>query len=161
MGQQMIRSSVTVRQASFKLSQLDEIYDTAHCLSLYFPQPEAVKPAIYELLFNAIEHGNLGIGYELKGELLRQGSLYEELTHRAALPENKHKLVHIEFEHENGVRCLSICDEGQGFDWRSYRLRAAGEFGAHGRGLLIIWQSPFHSVTFNNVGNSVVCEFID
>lgn len=155
MGQSL---PLTATRLTFRVCEPEEVYDTATQLAALFPQPEAVQTAIYELLFNAIEHGNLQIGYALKGKLLHDGTLYDELRRRMALPEHRHKSVHIECHLFEDRTRLSIADAGAGFDWRRFVPRPFDGFNINGRGLFIAFRAPFDTIRFNASGNEVTCE---
>ena len=94
--------------------------------------------ALYELLQNAIEHGNLGIGYREKSRLLKQRCFRQEVERRLSLAENAHLYVDVE------VRILETCieilitDQGSGFDFEKYtEFEPKRALDAHGRGILL------------------------
>lgn len=146
-------------QYQFAIRQPQQVYDMANQLSQYFFRPKQVMTAIYELLMNAIEHGNLGIGYELKSQLIKEGCLLSEIERRLSLPVNLNKQVHIRILEEEGGCKLQITDQGAGFDWRPFFIGEPGPFKTHGRGLFIVRQAPL-MVRFNRTGNSIICESI-
>lgn len=88
----------------------------AHC----FPTPERMGIVLSELLLNAIEHGNLGIGYQRKTELVAEGELEEEIARRQELPENMDKCVAVEFERTRREMIITIMDQGKGFDYEQF-----------------------------------------
>lgn len=127
-------------------------------LARYFASHPDIAVGIHELLVNAVEHGNLDIGSEMKADLLRKGQFHREMARRLALPENCGKYVEITIRSQCGVQTLSIQDMGKGFDWKA----CLGESGAggtaiHGRGLLIASQCGFSGLTFNKAGNCAIC----
>ena len=67
--------------------------DQAECLGAGLASACAADKCggLLELFVNAIEHGNLGIGYEEKTRLLGEGILSEEIERRLELPENADK----------------------------------------------------------------------
>ena len=69
---------------------------------------------------NAVEHGNLGIGYDEKASLLRSGSWREEVERRLNLSENHGKFASLTFETTEEAVVIRIKDEGEGFDWQRY-----------------------------------------
>ncbi len=147
-----------VHRATYCLTRPEEVYAMTCQLAGLYAQPEEMRTAIYELLFNAIEHGNLQIGYRLKGQLLRNGLLYDELQRRLALPENRAKAVRITRLESAGFSELSIMDDGDGFDWQRFRPKAFDSFNLNGRGLFIALRAPFVAINFNRSGNQVTCE---
>ncbi len=140
-----------------KLKDLDGIHHMAQLLAQYFPNPNQYVTGIYELLLNAVEHGNLGIGFQAKTELIRKGMWKDELTRRLALPENAHKKVDITMIHDEHEGRLTITDQGDGFAWREFINRGPGGRLPHGRGLLIAFNSEFDHIAFNEAGNEVTC----
>lgn len=97
-----------------------------------------------ELVVNAVEHGNLGIGYKEKGQLLSNNKWEEEIHKRYQLPPYRDKYVTLQIEKETAGRegepCLrvSLKDQGEGFAWQEYMKFSMERLGdPHGRGILI------------------------
>jgi anti-sigma regulatory factor (Ser/Thr protein kinase) len=145
------------RTWSFKLKTPDEVRDISYALSRSFPTPEKFRLGIYELLVNAIEHGNLGLGFETKTALLRDGGWEEEIERRLALPDYRDRKVDIAFARTNRYCRLSIADQGKGFFWRKHLDRISCGRRPNGRGLLIAFNSGFDGIAFNRLGNRVTC----
>jgi anti-sigma regulatory factor (Ser/Thr protein kinase) len=135
----------------------NEIDSLAGTLARAFPVPDDVITGIYELLLNALEHGNLGIGYETKGTLLRAGQWHDEVCRRLRMDENAEKYVEVALEHDADACCLTITDMGQGFDWRYRLLKGIDPDSPNGRGLTIAMKSGFDALAFNPCGNAVTC----
>lgn len=136
---------------------LNVIYPVAESLARYFPKPDEVMIAIYELILNAIEHGTLGLGYETKTELLRSGKWHEELGRRLAASQVQDKAVTVSLEcNETGI-VLSIADEGRGFTWQDFTGRKQSIDRPNGRGLWLAFHSAFDEISFNPEGNVVTC----
>jgi len=133
-----------------------------HCRSI-FPLTEifTLRFGLYEMLVNAIEHGNLGITYQEKSAALEQNRLGELLKERAAEPERAARRVHITCDIKpEGLTCR-IRDEGDGFDHSMYSnttdpAQLFEELGTslHGRGILLT-SLQFDTVRFNDKGNEV------
>jgi hypothetical protein len=104
----------------FKLKTTEDAFRLAAALSYHATRPEDVNLAVSELIVNAVEHGNLGIGYEEKNHLLQHGTLNEEINRRLALPENINKVVKVIFERIGNKITVLIEDQGNGFDWKKY-----------------------------------------
>ncbi len=143
--------------ARYYFRNAEEIYDLARYLAEELPNSHAVMIGIYELLLNAVEHGNLGMDREAKSALLRQGTFGKEINKRLSLPENKIKYVEVEWEKDECFTRLSIRDQGKGFDWRQQMTPETPNRSIHGRGLLIAEQCGFDAVTFNEHGNAATC----
>jgi YesN/AraC family two-component response regulator len=104
---------------------------------------------LFELMANAIEHGNLGITYEDKSRFLEEGTHQAEIRRRLELPENRSKRARIELERDQHRLRLRIRDCGAGFDYRKYlTVDPRRLFDAHGRGILL-------------AGNALDLQYID
>lgn len=141
----------------YTLKNLQEIFDLSLFLAKHFPDPDQVMTGIYELLLNAIEHGNLALGCEEKYRLVQEGKWEEEITRRLSLPQNKNKHVAITIVRNTDECSLTIADQGKGFQWQEYVRQGANPRAPHGRGLLIAFSSGFDRITFNEAGNIVTC----
>lgn len=87
--------------------------------------PEFVAVGMMELLFNAIEHGNLEIGYQRKAQALMQNRWREEIESRADTAEYGLRVVHVHLEKNLSGLHVVIRDEGKGFDWSQYMYEDA------------------------------------
>ncbi len=126
---------------------------SAHC----FPDPERVLPGLAELLVNAIEHGNLEIGYERKSQLLDAGTWSAELERRATLDSYRDRAAELIITHKDDGFYAIITDSGQGFDWRRYMTIDPARAGDnHGRGIAQANAMSFDKLTYNEQGNQVV-----
>ena len=76
-----------MRQARFHFRTLEEATNLAYKIATSFPEPQKVAFGLNELMRNAVEHGNLGIGYDEKANLLRSGIWQEEVERRLKSPE--------------------------------------------------------------------------
>ncbi|HCM82958.1 MAG TPA: response regulator [Alphaproteobacteria bacterium] len=125
----------------------------AHC----FPDPERVLPGMAELLINAVEHGNLEIGYQFKTELLEHNNWNNEILLRQESPKYQDKVVEaVVTQKEDGIY-LIITDEGQGFDWQRYMTIDPSRAGdTHGRGIAQAKAISFDKLTYNEKGNQVI-----
>lgn len=110
---------------------------------------------ISELLTNAVEHGNLGITYDEKTELLDKGRFEAEVTRRLALPENKDKCVTMKVIRDESELQIFIEDEGLGFDWEKYLTIDDNRiFDNHGRGIAIC--NSYFTLQYFGKGNKVL-----
>ena len=145
---------------SFKLNlkELDEVNKIAIFISQLYPEPETVLFGIKELLINAIEHGNLGIGYDLKTDLLRKGEWKNEIEKRNSLPENTDKKVSVSYLVSGDEIILHIKDNGNGFNWNEYlEVSPTRATDNHGRGIAISLLMSFDFIEYIGSGNEVVC----
>ncbi len=96
--------------------------------------------ALHEALSNAIIHGNLELGSDLKER--DDNSFAQVLAQRASNPDYYQRVVDVIVDYD-GQRCRwIITDQGKGFDHDRILNRAAGEeadlFLASGRGILLM-----------------------
>lgn len=107
-----------------------------------------------ELFVNAIEHGNLGIGYEEKTRLLREATLSQEIERRLELPENADKRVRVEIEKSGNRASVTEEDQGPGCEYEKYLGYEEGRsLHAHGRGILL--SGTLFDLTYLPPGNRV------
>ncbi|MBX3326672.1 MAG: response regulator [Nitrospira sp.] len=118
-----------------------------------------IQGALQELLFNAVEHGNLEIQDHEKQKALADGCYDQLLIQRLAQARLRNRQVTIRVFHERSDNHLEyrITDEGTGFPWRtvlarSHEMRESD--GASGRGILLA-KTLFPSLTYNDLGNEV------
>jgi two-component system, cell cycle response regulator len=118
-----------------------------------------LRGALQELLFNAVEHGNLEIAYREKQEALTE-SRYEELLARRlaqARLRDRRVIIHVLYDKNANNLTYRITDEGKGFKWRSLLTRShevceSGD--VSGRGIFLA-RSFFPSLAYNERGNEV------
>jgi len=104
--------------AEFALRTREEGDEVARFISSLLPDPAVAGMCLSELVVNAVEHGNLEIGGELKCELLRAGSYERELAARySAYPARR---VRVSVRRRDRSLEITIADEGNGFPWRRY-----------------------------------------
>ncbi len=118
-----------------------------------------LRGALQELLFNAIEHGNLEIVYREKQEALAEGRYEQLLARRLAQARLRDRRVRIHVAHDTDANSLvyRITDEGKGFKWQSLLARSqevCESEDANGRGVFLA-RSFFPSMTYNERGNEV------
>ena len=80
-NQEHLILSRLLKRSEFHLSTMLEARTLAGSLSGYYPHPQRTILGISELLINAVEHGNLGITYMEKSQLLKDGMLEVEIVH--------------------------------------------------------------------------------
>jgi hypothetical protein len=139
------------------LKDLENIHALSQSLAHYFPAPDCCVTGIHELLTNAVEHGNLAIGYKKKMELLHEGKWLEEMARRLSMSEYRHRSVDIRLACNSDECSLIITDEGRGFCWKDFTRRPVLGRQVSGRGLQIAFASGFHQLSFNDVGNAATC----
>lgn len=97
---------------------------------------ERTSIGLSELLINAVEHGNLAIGFDKKEELLINDTLDLEIEQRLKDQRNKDKYVVIKFERKEENLRIQIEDMGSGFEYAQYlTVNLDRTFDLHGRGI--------------------------
>ncbi len=112
--------------------------------------------AIYEVLINALEHGNLGINYETKKLLLKRSKYKDKLFTLLDSGVYRDKKINISISIDEYSLVTQVEDEGNGFDFE-YELKRQKEDGVireSGRGLLLI-KSYFDDIKFNKRANKI------
>lgn len=151
-----------LENASLCFRSLDDAQVLAQTLALACPDPVRAISGLQELLVNAVEHGNLGVGYAEKSELVRAGRWQEEVAARLQRPEFRDKRVHVRLERIAGGLVIRIRDEGPGFDWREYLdFKAERAFDNHGRGIALARALSFQDLRYEGTGNTVVVTLRD
>ena len=107
-----------------------------------------------ELIMNAYEHGNLGVGSNQKQKLMESGDYTNFLLSAEVIYGDKNIMV--KYHMINGMLVLNITDEGKGFDTnilKALLIRDTELF--HGRGIAMS-DSDFDFIMYNDIGNSVL-----
>ncbi len=144
----------------FTFSTLDEIPDIARKISDDLPPEYDAYLGICELMINAIEHGNLMIGYAEKSNLIREDRWRQECERRLGLPEFASREACISRAETTDSWHITITDQGHGFDFQQVLASTAGRLrDVHGRGL-IICQSVFDALEYHGIGNAVTARIL-
>lgn len=148
-----------LKEGDFEIRTIDEMLELAPVISNVFPDPNRVLTGVIELITNAIEHGNLGIGYDRKLALQEKGTYNKEVKKRMNDPKYKERKVKIQFKKDPESIQVSITDEGKGFDVKKFQ--SLDEITNHlflssGRGIIIAKTMSFDELNYNEKGNSVI-----
>ncbi len=140
-------------EGNFRFRTVEEGEYLALRLANASPNPESVI-GLSELFTNAVEHGNLGITYDEKTQLVEQGTWIQEVNRRLALPEQRDKFVNVSMTNSSDAITLIIEDQGEGFDYQRFMtMDEKRVFDNHGRGIAIANFSL--SLQYENSGNRV------
>lgn len=145
-----------VSKGCVHIRTLEQARDLAFHLAQGCERPDAIAIGLTELMINAIEHGNLGVGSEQKSKLVKRGIWLSSIERRLRMPEHADKFVTVSY-HRCGTRMkVRIRDRGEGFDPAPYlafdhRRRGSG----HGYGIAVANASGFDSLRFIEPGNLV------
>jgi CheY-like chemotaxis protein/anti-sigma regulatory factor (Ser/Thr protein kinase) len=150
-----------LNSAVFEFKNLDDARSIASLISNACPEPEKIVMGLSELMVNAIEHGNLGITYDEKSILNENGTWVEEVASRLQLEQNINKVANINFQRQADKIEITIADQGEGFDWKSYMdFDPDRVMDNHGRGIAIANKLSFSSVEYRGKGNEVSVQLI-
>jgi anti-sigma regulatory factor (Ser/Thr protein kinase) len=145
-----------MKKGEFRFRSLNEGRNLAAILSNACPNSDEVVLGLTELMINAVEHGNLGIGYDEKTRLNANNEWEKEVSRRLNLPPNKDKYVSIEFSRNANEIKFLIADQGRGFDWEQYmEISPKRIFDSHGRGIAIANLVSFDQLEYLETGNKV------
>lgn len=146
-----------IENCRFRLSTLDEAESLAVFLASAYPDPHRAVVGLLELLVNAIEHGNVGVGYAAKTTLVGNGTWREEVMRRTKLPEHAEKAVEVMLQTTPQSVLVQITDQGNGFDWQRYlAMDPARATDNHGRGIAQANLHCFDALRYNEKGNQVL-----
>lgn len=116
-----------------------------------------IRLSLYEMLVNAMEHGNLEINYEMKKNLLEEVVDYQRfLQERASQEPFNNRKVRVSYTYDMKALAFTIEDEGKGFDVSKVPNPHASENleRLNGRGIFIS-RVNMTKVIYNDKGNSV------
>lgn len=141
----------------FEYKTLEEAECLAAFLAQCFPDPDRVINGLAELLINAVEHGNLEVGYDLKSELLNAGAWREVIEERQKSAAFIDKKVEVVFTRKSDGLYVVITDQGRGFNWKKFMTIDPARAGDnHGRGIAQANTMSFDRLTYNEEGNQAV-----
>ncbi len=141
----------------FRIHNLRECNLVASQVAHLCPQPHRVVTGISELLINALEHGNLKIGYQEKSKLMRSGLWQIEIERRLNARENVGGFIELEFKVGEETVEIRILDQGSGFDWTPYmNFDPDRAFDPHGRGIAVARLSSFDDLEYIGDGSEVI-----
>lgn len=135
--------SLTLEAAQLRRLDLEPML-TGFCNTLGLDQKRQgpFSLILRELLTNALDHGLLGLGSELKNGL--EGFERYLQLRLERLDELNHGQIQLEISQTGSTQgnqlSIAVIDSGPGFDWEKYKqsLAADAEGAYHGRGLLLV-----------------------
>jgi len=151
------KSSVKLlKNASFKFRSLDDVRSVSSLVACACDEPDKVAMGLSELMVNAIEHGNLHIGYEEKSELRKEDKWESEIASRLELPEYKDIYASIDVLNNSDEVTFTITDQGKGFDWDEFmEFDTTRVMDNHGRGIAMANKLYFSKLEYQGSGNIV------
>jgi len=144
-------------RARFEYRSPDQAMGLGALLAKTCPDPDRVVMGLSELLVNAVEHGNLEIGYDEKSRLLQSQGWQAEIERRLILPEFVDRIASVEVERDDDGIVFTIRDEGAGFEPEKYlEIDPTRVFDAHGRGIAMARLLSFDELRYEDGGRVAV-----
>lgn len=151
---QASQSMRCLTEGEFVFRTPDEARDIAGLLANTSREPRKLVLGLCELMLNAIEHGNLGITYAEKTDLIQAQRLRHEIERRLADPPYADRQARLRYTRTPDALRFELHDQGDGFDWHSYlELSPERVFDNHGRGIALARLLSFDSLDYNARGN--------
>ena len=115
-----------------------------------------MKLGLYEIILNAIEHGNLGISYEEKSQALQNNSYLNLLAGRSNEQSRRDTRVFISCASDRKEFEIEVWDQGKGFDYIKLANMDDQDriLRAHGRGIFLA-SLYFDKLEYEDPGNKV------
>ncbi|WP_169545368.1 ATP-binding protein [Sneathiella aquimaris] len=160
----VVHSLKAMTKGSFTYRTLSEAKSLSQLLSLICPNSSDAAVGLLELMINSIEHGNLEISFEEKGQLLNAGRWQSEILKRLLDPDLGKRSATIEFVQTPDGISFTISDEGPGFNVSEYldalpqkpkRMSLDNFTSFHGRGIQVAKQICFDDLEYLGRGNQV------
>lgn len=147
-------------EGRFRIQKPEDAIKVAATLACCASSPDKVNTALIELMINAIEHGNLGIGRQDKTKLLAANKMHAEVAARLNSPENHNKYVEVCFVNDGKTKTVTITDEGSGFDWKKYKdFDPSRLTEPNGRGIASAYLMDMN-IEYIAPGNKVICKYV-
>lgn len=148
--------------AEFQYKTLEEGRNLACFIANCYPDPSRVIPGLSALFINAVEHGNLAIGFDLKSELIKTDQWMNEISKRQDDKTYSDRYVTIKLIKNDSEIVVTVTDQGEGFDWKQYlELNPARALDVNGRGIALANSVSFDKIIYNEKGNSVSARFVE
>ena len=158
--QDLRRTTTTMRllnSGTFRFKTPEEAKNLAMLLAHAYPDANRVVTGILELTLNAIEHGNLNIGYKEKSRLIEEERLDNEIERRLSDPLYSSREATAQLVRHPDKLSLYITDQGKGFEWRKYlNFDPERAFDTHGRGIAMANKVSFDQIEYRGNGNQVI-----
>lgn len=150
-----------LEQQEFSFRTFSDVREIAPYITMKFGLPKSIIIGLVELMFNAIEHGNCELGYQLKSDLLAKGLWEKEITDRLEQEEYQSRAGTLKVELVENNRRVTITDQGKGFDWSQYiEFDHRRMLDNHGRGIALANAVSFKKIEYIDGGRTVIA-YID
>ena len=147
-----------VQSIKLEFKSVRDAKNIATRISTIFPDQEKAQFGLTELFVNAVEHGNLGITYEEKSDLLMNDTWHDEIEKRLNDDKYKKRFASVELKKLKNEIALIVKDQGSGFNWKGFLEMSADRAShLHGRGIALASMISFDSLEYVGNGNEVRC----
>lgn len=147
-----------MKQARFVYQSIDHAKNLSSLMGLMTDDPKGIGIGFFEIMINAVEHGNLGITYAEKTDLIKNGTLHDEIQKRLSEPQYADKYVEVELTQEPGKLEVTVTDMGNGFDFQNYmEFSLERAMDNHGRGIMMANSLSFDALIYSNGGRTATC----
>lgn len=154
-----LQSCNYINRLDLAFATLESISKVCGILTALCPDPDKAARGLHELLLNAVEHGNLGITYEEKKQLMIDDHLEAEILRRQVLPEYRDKLATVTFARNGDMLEFKVADQGEGFDWSQYlELQPERLLDPNGRGIAMARRYSFDSLEYLDGGRTALAK---
>lgn len=144
-------------QARFEFRSPDQAMGLGALLAKTCPDPDRIVMGLSELLVNAVEHGNLEIGYDEKGRLLQNRTWKREVEKRLATPGFGDRVATVEIERTDAGMVFTIRDQGRGFEPTPYlEIDPSRVMDGHGRGIAMARLLSFDDLRYEDGGRRAI-----
>lgn len=147
-----------LKNAYFEIRTVEQAQHLSNFIAYLTQDPMQIGVGLFELMLNAVEHGNLGITYDEKTALINAGNLENEIKNRLQDDKYKHKYVRVQLINNNRKLVVIISDMGAGFmheNYLDFSLERAMD--NHGRGIMMANKLSFDKLIYSNGGTTVTC----
>jgi len=142
--------------ASFQFRTPEDATLLSAFLARLTNDPDKISMGLFELLINAVEHGNLGISYDEKTQLIERKRLSEEIAVRLDHPDYQNRIAEVRLMRSPESLVFTIEDQGQGFDFEDYlEFSIERALDNHGRGIMLANKISFDEIEYTKGGRLV------
>ena len=114
--------------------------------------------ALFEMLMNAVEHGNCAITYDEKTRWLEEhGDILDLIRLKTREPAVRSKRVYFTYRITSERSSFTVRDEGSGFDWQARLAGSPVNLSLHGHGIQMT-NYYIENLSYNECGNEVSFE---
>lgn len=147
-----------LQEARFTYRTVNEARNLSSLIGCLTEDPNGISVGFFEIMVNAVEHGNLGITYDEKTQLINDGKLHAEIEQRLNSPDYQEKFVTVNLRHLEKQLEVEVTDMGAGFNFEDYmEFSLERAMDNHGRGIMMANGLSFEELNYSNGGRTATC----